>query len=194
MRGQTKEWGTYGCFAGSDGSGACQTPAYISRDALEAFVVKWLLGHLDRQALDKGARERASQQDDSVRRSVEAEYAKTDAQMSRLMESLADDEYSGPAKARLIANLNAKAERLAELDAELDLLDEQRRLDLRSAARPITTEEWEALSLDLIRMFVERVDVKRSPKGKKSGPKADFTKGRVKIAPVSLRLVAAANE
>jgi hypothetical protein len=67
-----------------------------------------------------------------------------------------------------------------------------------SAARPITTEEWDALSLDqkrrLIRMFVERVEVKRSPKGKKSGPKADFTKGRVKIVPVSLRLVAAANE
>lgn len=114
------------------------------------------------------------------------------------MESLADDEFSGPARARLIANLNEKAERLAELDAELDLLDEQLRLDLRSAAKPITLDEWEALSVDqkrrLIRMFVERVEVKRSPKGKKSGPKADFTKGRVKIVPVSLRLVAAANE
>lgn len=198
MRGQTKEWGTYGCFAGSDGSGSCTSPAYISRDALEAFVVKWLLGHLDHQALERGARERASQQDDSLRRTVEAEYAKTDAQMSRLMESLADDEYSGPARARLIANLNTKAERLAELDTELDLLDEQRRLDLRSAAKPIRPEEWEVLSLDqkrrLVRMFVERVEVKRSPKGKKSGPKADFTKGRVKIVPVSLRLVAAANE
>lgn len=198
MRGQTKEWGTYGCFAGNDGSGACATPAYISRDALEAFVVKWLLGHLDHQALDKGARERASQQDDSHRRAVEGEYATTDSQMSRLIDSLADDEYSGPARVKLIANINEKAARLAELDAELDLLDEQRRLDLRSAAKPITPDEWEALTLDqkrrLVRMFVERVEVKRSPKGKKSGPKADFSKGRVKIVPVSLRLVAAANE
>ena len=31
-------------------------------------------------------------------------------------------------------------------------------------------------------------------KGKKSGPKADFTKGRVKIVPVALRFVAAAND
>jgi DNA invertase Pin-like site-specific DNA recombinase len=198
MRGQTKEWGTYGCFAGSDGSGACAAPAYISRDALEAFVVKWLLAHLDRQAMARGARERASQEDDAVRRSVEAEYARTDAQMSRLMESLADDEYNGSARAQLVTKLNQKAERLAELDAELDLLDEQHRLDLLSAAEPITPDEWEVLELDekrrLIRMFVERVEVKRSPKGKKSGPRADFTRGRVKIIPTTLRVVAAANE
>lgn len=198
MRGQTKAWGTYGCFAGSDGSGACPTPAYISRDALEAFVVTWLLGHLDRQALDRGARERASQGDESLRRTLEAEYAKTEAQMTRLMESLADDEFLGPTRERLIANLNEKGDRLAQLDKELDLLDEQRRLDLRSAAKPISPEEWETLSLDqrrrLVRMFVERVEVKRSPKGKNSGPKADFTKGRVKIVPVSLRLVAAAHD
>jgi hypothetical protein len=43
-------------------------------------------------------------------------------------------------------------------------------------------------------MFVERVEVKRAPKGKKSGPVAHFTKGRVKIIPVSLRLAAATNE
>ena len=166
--------------------------------ALEAFVVKWLLGHLDHQGLNRDAREGASQQDDCLRCAVEAEYGKTDAQMSQLNRSFADDERSGLARAKLIANLNAKVERLAELDAELDLLDEQCRLDLRSAAKPITPEEWEALSLDqkrrLVRRLVERVGVKRFPNGEKSGPVADFTKGRVKIVPVSLRPVAAANE
>jgi hypothetical protein len=37
-------------------------------------------------------------------------------------------------RARLVTKFNATSERLMELDVELDLLDEQRRLDLRSAA------------------------------------------------------------
>jgi hypothetical protein len=59
---------------------------------------------------------------------------------------------------------------------------------------------WTSSTSQVSRSIVGRAslpttsEVKRSPKGKKSGPVADFTKGRVKIVPVSLRLVAAANE
>lgn len=189
MRGVTRAYGTYSCFAGSDGSGDCSEPSHISRDALDEFVITWLLERirLGPSAMNTEEQLKAKAAEDQMRAQLTAERDKIETAAQRLEEREDDGEFDGKplVQARNAARLEGFYERLQVVEQRLDELDLRARRLQRRETQPIERSAWDALDIferrRILADFIDRVTIRRPANGQRSGPKAVLTGGRVQI-------------
>lgn len=189
MRGVVRAYGTYGCFAGSDGSGECASPSYISRDALDEFVIEWFLSQLRRNAAgsDEVKRKRAVAAGKRRLRLLGEQHSQIDAAVRRIEAREDAGEFDGkPAiQRRNTVRLEELYQELERLELEIDEIDLRLRRLRSRESEAITRADWDALDIftrrRLLADFIECVVVARPPLGNRSGPKAVLTQGRVVI-------------